>query len=419
MADPRALAIDGGEPVRREPLNTAKGLAYYDAEEEEAVLEVLRSRSLFRYYGPDLRRKAEAFESRLREMLGARYAVGVSSGTAALQCGLVGLGVEPGDEVIVPAVTFIATVGVVVNARAVPVFAEVDESLNIDPAALAANVTEKTRAVIPVHLANAACDMDAVMEVARRHDLRVLEDAAQAIGVSYRGQPVGTIGDAGAFSLQLDKNITTGEGGALVTDDWSVFDRAVRYQDQGGQFTTSRGEVRDHTSGEPFIGTNLRLNELAGALAEVQLRRLPALIESMRTRAQSVRRRLSDLPVDWRRVPDEAGEGGSVTMFFQEAELAGRFAEALRAEGIPAGRVYGGRPVYMNPAVLERRAAWRKGPPFNSAEFPTDRRYHPGLCPRSEDLLMRSLSIPVGPRLSDEDEEDIVRAVRKVAEALL
>jgi len=413
------LAIEGGSPVRVTPLNTAKGMGYLDDEEIYAATEVLRSRSLFRYYGPDLLRKAEAFERRLESLLGCKHAVGVSSGTAALQCGLVGLHVQEGDEVIVPAVTFIATVGAVVNARAVPVFAEVDESLNLDPASFAANITEKTRAVIPVHLANVACDMDPIMAIAKRHDVRVLEDAAQAIGVTYRGRSVGTFGDAGAFSLQLDKNITSGEGGAMVTDDWDVYDRAVRYQDQGGQFTTSKGEVRDHTSGEPFIGVNLRMSEIAGAIAEVQVQRLPSMIEAMRRAAQTIRRRLSDLPVEWRKLPDESGEGGSVTMFFERAEVAMRFADALRAEGIPAGRVYGGRPVYANPAVLGQRTAWERGAPFRSREFPTDRSYYLGLCPRSEDLLQRSLSVQIGPRMDGQDVDDIVQAVRKVAEHLL
>jgi 8-amino-3,8-dideoxy-alpha-D-manno-octulosonate transaminase len=413
------LAIKGGAPVRVKPFNTAKGMGYLDEEEIRAATEVLRSRSLFRYYGPDLQRKAEAFERRLAELVGCKHAVAVSSGTAALQCGLVGLHVEDGDEVIVPAVTFIATVGVVVNARAVPVFAEVDETLNLDPASFEANITEKTKAVIPVHLSNVACDMEPILTIAKKHGIRVLEDAAQAIGVTYKGRHVGTIGDAGAFSLQLDKNITSGEGGAIVTDDWGVYDRAVRFQDQGGQFTTSKGLIRDHTSGEPFIGANLRMNEIAGAIAEVQVGRLPAMIEEMRRRAQSIRQRLSDLPFEWRRIPDEAGEGGSLTLFFEDADTATRFGEALRAEGIPCGKVYGGRPVYANPAVLAQRTAWSRGAPFNSAEFPTSRRYYMGLCPRSEALLQRSLSIGIGPQMDEEDADDVVRAVRKVAEHLL
>ena len=427
-----SLAIDGGTPVRERPYDTTKGVGYLGEEEIAAAVEVMRSRSLFRYYGPNLLRKVEAFEHRFKELLGVQYAVGVSSGTAALQVGLVGLGVQDGDEVIVPAVTFIATVGAVVWARAVPVFAEVDESLNLDPASFEANITEKTKAVIPVHLANVACDMDPIIAVARRRGIKVLEDTAQAIGVSYRGKPAGTIGDAGAFSLQLDKNITTGEGGALVSDDWDVYDRAVRYQDQGGQFTISTGDVREHsspsagpeggaqqTSGEPFIGANLRMTEIAGAIAEVQLGRLAEITSSTRRNAQAIRQRLGDLPLDWRTIPDPAGEGGSVMMFLQTSDIAARFTQALRAEGIPAGQMYAGKPVYMNPAVLARRTAWSVGCPFNCAEHPTDRTYHPGLCPRSEDLLARSMSIAVGPRMNDQDIDDVIRAVRKVAEHLL
>ena len=414
------LAIDGGTPVRTTPMNADKGLSYLNEDEEmQAVEEVLRSRSLFRYYGPQLLRKTEEFEQRLREITGAEYALGVSSGTAALQAALVGLGVEDGDEVIVPAVTFIATVGAVINARAVPVFAEVDESLNLDPASFEAQITAKTKAVIPVHLANVACDMDPIMAVAKKHSVRVLEDSAQAMGVTYRGRQVGSIGDAGAFSLQLSKNITTGEGGALVTNHFMVFDRAARYHDQGGQFTTSTGDVRELTSGEPFIGTNLRMTEIAGALAAAQLDRLDGIVATMRTLAASIRQRLGDLPVEWRHIPDMAGEGGSVTMFFESDEIAVRFAAALRAEGIPAGRVYGGQPVYANPAVLNQKTAWSHGCPFNCKEHPTERTYHMGLCPRSENLLGRSLSIGIGPMMAAADADDIVTAVRKVAEHLL
>ncbi len=424
MNPPSRLAIEGGTPVRTTPIDIERGLAYLNEEEEmEAVAEVLRSRSLFRYYGPQLLNKTEAFEQRLRAMTGSAYALGLSSGTSALQAGLVGLLVEDGDEVIVPAVTFIATVGAVINARAVPVFAEVDESLNLDPASFEAQITEKTKAVIPVHLANVACDMDPILAIAKKHGIRVLEDAAQAMGVTYRGRQVGSIGDAGAFSFQLSKNITTGEGGALVTDSFEVFDRAARYHDQGGQFTTSTGAVREHTSGEPFIGTNLRMTEIAGALADAQLARLEGMIATMRQRAATIRTRLGDMPVEWRKLPDSDGhgdgDGGSVTMFFEDAATAVKFADALRAEGIPAGRVYGGQPVYQNPAVLHQRTAWSRGCPFNCAEHPTNRVYSMGMCPRSEDLIARSLSISVGPKMNEQDADDVVEAVRKVAEHLL
>lgn len=413
------LAIDGGAPVRERPYPTGRGLAVFGDEEIEAALEVLRSRSLFRYYGPKLGRRAEAFEARLRDLVGTRYALGVSSGTAALQCGLMALRVEEGDEVVVPAVTFIATVSAVVWARAVPVFAEVDESLNLDPASFEANITEKTTAVVPVHLANVAADMDPIMQIARRHGVRVLEDAAQAAGVSYKGHQVGSIGDAGAFSLQLEKNITSGEGGALVTDDWDVHDRASRYSDQGGQFTTSKGETRGETSGDAFLGGNLRMTEIAGAIADVQLGKLAGQMAAAREHARVIREGLADVPMTWRKMPDPEGEGGSLFFFLETADRASRFAAALRAEGIPAGQIYGGRPVYMNPAVLARRTPWTRGCPFHCDAHPTDRQYHQGLCPRSEDVLSRSVVIGVGPLMTEADRVDVITAVQKVADHLL
>ena len=415
------LAIEGGAAVRGEMLDPAKGAAYIGDEEKEAVLEVLGSRSLFRYYGPDLQRRVERFEQDLRDLIGVRHAIAVSSGTAALRVALTAMDIGPGDEVVIPAVTFIATFAAVVAQRAVPVIAEVDRSLTLSPADFEAKITPRTRAVIPVHLGNVPCRMDEIMAIARRRRLLVLEDAAQSFGASYRGRRLGSIGDIGAFSLQFEKNITTGEGGAVTTDDFPLFDKAARYQDQGGQFTIQSGDVREHTSGPPIIGENLRMAEITGALAAVQLRRLDGILAAMRENKRRVKGLLSDLPgLEFRETPDPQGDGGSALTFFLDSpDLAVEFAEALRAEGIPAGQVYGGRPVYANPQILARRTAWERGCPFNCAEHPTDVRYFMGMCPRSEDLLRRSVAIGIGPRYEERDCHDIVRAVRKVARGLL
>ena len=415
------LAIAGGTPVRGEMLDTAKGVAFIDDEEKQAVLDVLDSRSLFRYYGPDLLRRVEHFEQSLCEFVGVRHAVAVSSGTAALRVALTAMDVGPGDEVIIPAVTFIATFAAVVAQRAVPVIAEVDRSLTLDPSDFEAKITPRTRAVIPVHLGNVPCRMDEIMAIARRHQILVLEDVAQAFGASYRGRRLGSIGDMGAFSLQLEKNITTGEGGAVTTGSFELFDKAARYQDQGGQFTIQSGSVREHTSGPPIIGENLRMAEIAGALAGVQLRRLDGILAAMRGHQHRIKALLSDLPaLDFREIPDPDGEGASsLTFFLDSPDLALEFAEALRAEGIPAGQVYGGQPVYANPQILARRTAWERGCPFNCREHPTNVHYFMGMCPRSEDLLRRSVAIGIGPRYDERDCHDVVEAVRKVARCLL
>ena len=415
------LAIDGGTPVRESMPRLGKGMAVLGAEEEAAVVDVLRSRSLFRYYGPQLLGKVADLEAAVCDRFGCGYAVGVSSGTAALRCALAALGVGCGDEVIVPAFTFIATVNVVVVAGAVPVFAEVDDTLNLDPRDVDAKITERTRAVIAVHLENVPADMNALLEVARRRDVPVIEDAAQAIGTSYFGQSAGTLGAVGAFSLQLEKNITSGEGGILTTNDEHLHVRAARYSDQGGQFVTSYATERGAELDEPFVGENLRMTEIAGAIAGAQLDKLPELLSALRANKTRVLKGIGDISgMTPRRIPDPDGEGASSAMWFlPDVDTAKRFAAALRAENIPAAQMYRGRPVYATPSILEQRTVTGKGGPWNCSEHPTAVEYRLGMCPQTEDLAARSLLVAIGPHYTDTDCDDVAEAVTKVAAALL
>jgi dTDP-4-amino-4,6-dideoxygalactose transaminase len=361
---------------------------------------VLRGRSPFRYYGPNLLHRTDSFERELAEKLGVRYAVAVSSGTAALACGLVGMGMPAGAEVIVPAVTFIACVNAVVWARGVPVFAEVDDSLCLDPAGLEEVITDSTWAVMPVHLNQVAADLAPILAVCRSRGLRVLEDAAQAAGVSYRGRRVGSFGEAGAFSFQLEKNLTAGDGGAVVTDQAEIYDRVRRYQDQGGQFTTARGESRGEPYAAPFLGVNLRMSEIAAAILRVQLQRLDPMLVRMREVARHVRSELGDIALPWRRIPDEPGCGGDLTAIMASRTQARRFADALVAHGIPARIPYGGQPVYREPAVRDGRTAW-------GADLPRPRRRL-----ASERLVGRSVTIDLGAAMTDDDVEFLIGAIR-------
>lgn len=415
------LAVDGGTPVRQEPLNLGKGAALLGDEERAAVLEVLDARSLFRYYGPDLRNKVAGFEQALAASLEVPHAVATSSGTAALRVALAALGVGCGDEVIVPAFTFVATVNAVVLAGAVPVFAEVDDTLNLDTESVRAALSPRTAAVIPVHLENVACDLDPLLAVTAERGLAVLEDAAQALGTRYKGRALGTIGTLGAFSFQLEKNITSGEGGAVVSSDPDLALRAARYQDQGGQFVTGHGSSRGGELDEPFVGENLRMTEIAGAIAGVQLGRLPDLLARMRANRARIADALGVLPgLTPRRSPDPAGDGGSsLTWFLPSAELASSFVAALLAEGIPTAQLYGGLPVYANPAILARRTASNKGGPWHCAEHPTQVDYRMGMCPRTEDLVARSVSVGVGAAFTAADCDDVAEAVVKVAHELV
>jgi 8-amino-3,8-dideoxy-alpha-D-manno-octulosonate transaminase len=403
------------------PLDFSKGAALLGAEEADAVAAVVATRSLFRYKGEHAGGTVADFERAACEALGCTYAVAVANGTAALRCTLAALGVGCGDEVIVPAFTFIATVNAVIAAGAVPVFAEVDDTLGLDPTDLDAQITGKTAAIIAVHLENIACDLDAVLAIARRHGVPVIEDAAQAFGATYHGRALGTFGALGAFSLQQEKNITSGEGGLVITDDETLYLRAARYQDQGGQFVTSYASERGEELTEPFAGENLRMGELAGAVAGVQLGRLPQILDAMRANKARIVDGIGDVPgLVRRRRPDPEGDGSSsITWFLPDARTAKAFAAALRDEGVPCAQMYRGRPVYLSPSVVASRTASTKGGPFHCAEHPTDRTYGEGLCPRTEALVARSVIVPVGVSYTKQDCDEIATAVRKVAARVL
>ncbi|MEV6524568.1 DegT/DnrJ/EryC1/StrS family aminotransferase [Longispora sp. NPDC051575] len=383
-----------------------RGLTLWGREEEEAALAVLRSRSLFRYYGPDLQRRTEAFEEAFAASLGVPHVTAVSSGTAALACALIGMGIPAGAEVIIPSMTFVACVSAVVMARGVPVFAEIDDTLTLDPRRIEERVSERTFAVMPVHLANVAADMDPILEVARRRGLRVLEDSAQAVGVRYRGRRVGSMGDAGAFSFQLDKNITAGEGGAVCTTDPTVHERVKRYQDQGGQFTTSRGHVRGAVVEEPFVGANLRMTELAASILGAQLGKLDPMLTRLRDVSRHVRGELSDVIGDWRRMPDEEGSGGDVTAFLETAERARRFVTALNARGVTARTLYSGRGVQTNPSVQAGRTPW-------GIEWS-----QPAPCVDSERISERSVTVDLGAAMTDGDVDWLVESMRMAHAAI-
>ncbi|MBI2951703.1 DegT/DnrJ/EryC1/StrS family aminotransferase [bacterium] len=411
---------DAHTPVRNTPsgrLNS--GASMLDEEETQEVLAVIKSRSLSRDYGPDCLDTVLRFEQGFAEKVGARYALAVTSGTAALKVALVAAGVGPGHEVIVPCCTFIATPGAVVLAGAVPVFAEVDESLTMDPEDVERKVTPRTRAILPVHLSGVPCRMDRIVEVARRHNLRVVEDCAQSCGTAYRGRQIGAWGDLGAFSLQFSKVITSGEGGAITSSDPDLYERAVRYHDQGSFRERGRFPGFSPRLGA-FVGENYRMNELTGAVALRQLAKLDGIAKTLRARYRRFREEVSDLPLRPRPVNDEEGHlGARWGLAFEDAETCARFAKALREEGLSPGLAYGGEPVYMQPQILNRATATPEGNPWRSPLYEGDVTYGRGLCPRSEDILKRVLLIAsINPRYTERDVDDIVGAVRRAAKAV-
>ena len=416
--DDQKLAVNGGTPAVSQPIPPMfPGGMRIGEEEEQAVLDVIRSKRLFRYYGPNPGPSQVAMlEQEFSGFMHAQYGVAVTSGTAALMCGLVGLGIGPGDEVIVPAYTWIASASAVVAVGAVPVVAEVDELLTLDPLDVERKITPYTRAIIPVHMRGAPCRMDALLDVARKHGLKVLEDSAQANGASFKGARLGSLGDAGAFSLQFNKIITSGEGGMLITSDAEVHSRVLMYQDVVGG-------LRNNLPPEEILpGINFRMPELLGAVARVQLNRLDNLLATMRHYKRTIKEGIGEIAqskgVQFRKINDPEGDAAvAMVMLMPENATAQRVAEALNAEGVDAGVMFSPDEVdyhvYYHWAPIMNQRSWTAGggPWVN---HPRKFSYTPDMCPRSLDLLSRAVHMDINPEMTSEQVEEVIEAIYKV-----
>ena len=278
------------------------GSYWFGEEEKKEVLDVLESGYLFRYGSfddPRFRHKAYDFEQAYARYCGVDHALLTSSGTSALLVALMGVGLGPGDEVIVPAYTFVASYSAIIFAGGVPVLAEIDDSLTIDPEDIERRITPRTRAIMPVHMLGNPCRMEAIMDIAARRGLLVVEDACQAAGGSYRGRKLGTIGRAGAFSLNVFKTITAGDGGVMITHDKEIYERAFGVHDQGHKPLRAGVEVGQRS----ILGLNFRATELLAAVALAQLRKIDALVSTLR--AQKKKLKEHDFPGEgfWFQVP--------------------------------------------------------------------------------------------------------------------
>lgn len=413
------LAIHGGEPVRTAPFPPYyPGAMLYDEKEAAATAAVTYSHSPFRYYGPNLIGKVKQFETEIAQKMGMKYAVAVTSGTAAVITALKAAGIGPGDKVVVPACTFIATAGAVICAGAVPVFAEIDESLSLDPDRLKDVVDKDTKAVIPVPILGNPCPMDRIMEEANRLGLIVIEDAAQSCGATYHGKRIGTFGHINTYSLQMNKIMTTGEGGVVITDDPKLYERAVRYHDQG-MFREAEGFLSTNPEADIFVGQNYRMSEFTGAVALEQLHKLDQMLSNMRRAKYALREQLTGIPgFRFRHIHDEEGDAGNaLILLLDDASRVLPFLQAIQAEGIPFGRLYNGEPVYMQPQILNQRTPDKSGFPFSLFDPPV--RYSADMCPRSVEILSRNVELMIGTTWTDADVDDVVRAVRKVAAQVL
>jgi 8-amino-3,8-dideoxy-alpha-D-manno-octulosonate transaminase len=423
------LAIEGGKPAKTTPnIPMYPGGFEIGDEEKREVLDALDKRYLFRYYMPEgMTSKVAQFERCMADMIGCRHALATNSCTSALVAALVACGIGPGHEVIVPAYTYWSSASAVLCARAVPIIAEVDDSLTISPRDIKQKISPRTKAIMPVHMRGSACDMDGIMTLAKRHGLAVIEDNAQGCGGTFKGKYLGSFGDCGCFSFQYYKIITTGEGGMVTTHNEWLYIKAQSLHDSAGCWRPDRFAPA-RFPGELSFGYDFRMSELDAAIGLAQFKRLPSLLERMRSRKARIAAGLEDLVVKGiapRRQNDPAGDTAICIMFMvPTVELCERFVRALAAEGVDVTHAYQKDIPDWHVAhhwrhMIERVTPTPDGYPYCDPARNAPPPHYSDLCPQSADLLSRTVHINVPPQLTDDDCDMIAEAVRKVANAYL
>jgi dTDP-4-amino-4,6-dideoxygalactose transaminase len=424
------LAIDGGTPVRSTPLPWELPGAYYiDEEEKRLVNQVIDARSPFRFYGLDAQGMVDRLEAEWCSTFGHKHALGVNSGSAALHIALAAFGVGPGDEVLVPGYMWVSCISAIVRTGAIPRLVDIDGSFCMDPADLERKIGPRSKAVLIVNMSGVMGRNDRIAAICRKHKLRLLEDCAQAIGATLKGRPAGSFGDIGIYSFQLNKNMTSGEGGLMVTEDEDLYKRCTAQHDLG-YARNAEGRLDPSDERYQYWGTGSRMSELAGAMALAQMRKVRTITGKMRQAKWKIREAIKDLPgIVLREVDDPAGDTGPVLItVYPTADACQRFVDALRAEGVhgPDGsltcitmREWGMHWYFNVPSLVKKRSNAHDGFPWShpSNAFAAGYSYERGALPVCDDLSNRAALLTVSSVLTDKDVEDIIAAFRKVGNA--
>jgi len=397
------------------------GFEVFGETEKKEIAEVLDTGVLFRYEFPEQRRgiyKVRQFEERFAAYCGAGHAQAVTSGTAALKVGLTALGVGPGDEVITQGFTFVATWEAIFDVGAEPVFCEIDETLNMDPADLEKKITPRTKAIVPVHMMGAPARIEEIVKIAARHNIPVLEDTAQAAGASLHGKKLGTFGACGTFSFDAVKTMTTGEGGMIVTNDAALWRTMSEYHDHGHDHVVNPGGRGGE--GRSFIGFNFRMMELQGAIGLAQLAKLDAeIVGPQRRNKKAMKEAVHQIPgARFRAVLDEAGDNASfLTFFLEDAACAKKVNEELKKHGCGA-IAFAENTWHYYPKwehLLGGKTLAASGWPFKEADGRRRVIYDANLLPQSAAIMERLLVLPVPVKLAEERLGQIKKACAAAA----
>ena len=400
------LAVDGGSPVRTKPFPPRQP---YGDREIELLTQAVRSQNLF---APGGTMVAE-LERRFAALYGVGHAVASTSGTSAIHVAVAAVDPDPGDEIITAPITDAGTILPILYQNCVPVFADIDDTYNMDPRAVEAAITPRTRAILVVHLFGNPCDLDAMSALARRYGLVLIEDCAQAHLTEYKGRLSGTVGEIGCFSFQQSKHMTTGDGGMTITRDARLAERMALFRDKGWA-------RKPGTRGYSILGLNYRMTELQGAVGLAQIEKVADVVRRRNELGDLLTERIRQAPGI---LPAPRTEGGRVSYWLYGFRVvrgdAARFAEALRAEGIPAGSGYIGEPIFRCMAALAGKTTFgRSAHPLDGCHGGRVLDYVEGLCPRTEEILRQMITLGIHEHMSREDIADMAEAICKVAEAL-
>ncbi|MBW2063823.1 MAG: DegT/DnrJ/EryC1/StrS family aminotransferase [Deltaproteobacteria bacterium] len=398
------------------------GFEVLGEEEKKEILDVLSRGVLFRYEFDKERQgvyKVQDFEKEFAEYCGVNHALAVSSGSAALKVALAALGIGPGDEVVTQGFTFVATWEAILDSGAIPVFGEIDDTLCLDPEDLEARITSRTRAVIPVHMCGAQARINEIVEIAKRHNLHVIEDTAQSCGGRINGKALGSFGDLGTFSFDSVKTLTTGEGGMIITNDKDLYIKASEYHDHGHDHDPTVGRGLEKRS---FFGFNYRMMELQGALGLAQLRKLDHIIlKRQRENKQRIKEALSRYEeIAFRDIPDPDGDTASFLIFFLPTrEKAEAFNQVMTSEGVGTVYWYENTWHYYGKweHLLEGKTLVQSGYPFKDSSGGKRLDYGDLVLPKTDELLSRALTIPINIRM-DEQIPGILKAIEKASMVL-
>lgn len=420
------------KPVRTKALPWEfPGALWIDEKEQRLVDDVIKTHSPFRYYGPDLQHMVDKLEEKFCQKIGVEFALGVNSGTAALHIGMAAFGVGPGDEVLVPGYMWVSCLSAIVRLGAIPVLVDIDHTFCMDPNDLERKINPRSKAIMCVHMSGASGYIDKIAAIAAKNNLYLLEDCAQAAGGYLNGKPLGSFGDLAIFSFQLNKNMTSGEGGMIVCKKKSIYQRCFAIHDLGYPRNESG---RLDTLNEEFQlwGIGSRMSELTAAFALAQLGKLDKITESMRRSKWYIREALSGINgLTFREIPDPKGDTGPFLIsIYPDKESCRMFTQELHNLGIKGQpgslacitmREWGLHWYFNNISLVKKKSLCQDGFPWTHPKnkFAQKIHYNHGTLPICDELHDRAALLTIASRLTTEDCEQIVSAFKTAAKRVL